>query len=365
VGLTDCLFTRTYKGNIYLCGKIQTMIIKGVLQDFQEFFKHPKKVSIVIHTNPDGDALGSGLALQGILNKLGHQSKLLIPNMYPSFLSWMPGLEEALIFEGQHKELRSFLYESDWVCCLDFNSLKRAGTMQEDLLKATSDRMMVDHHIQPDMDNFSLIYHHLDVSSTAELVYQLLAETANTHLIDTTIASALYVGIMTDTGSFSFALKNRQTFQIVAKLMQYDIDAERLHRMVYDTFTEDRLRLLGHSISNCMTVLDDYKTAIISLSLKDLKKFRYKIGDTEGLVNYPLSMEKINLSILITERKDQIRLSFRSKGSFSVNSFANRHFGGGGHPNAAGATSNLSLQETIKKIMEVIPMHKDELSYTY
>lgn len=341
------------------------MILKGSKDKFRALFTGKHKISLVIHTNPDGDAMGSALALQMILNKLGHETRVLIPNMYPSFLAWLPNANQGLIFEQHLKELREFLSTSDWVFCLDFNGPKRAGTLQHDLLKATPNKLLIDHHINPEVDEFELIYHDVEVSSTAELVFRLIEELELEHLVDEDIASCLYVGIMTDTGSFSFAIKGGKTFQAVARLSEFGIDAERLHRLVYDTFTEDRLRLLGHALSNKMTILPEYKTSIIALSLSDLKKFNYKIGDTEGLVNLPLSMEKINFAILIMERKDQIRLSFRSKGSFSVNDFARIHFEGGGHYNAAGATSNLSLQETIDKLLHLIPAHKDELNYTY
>lgn len=341
------------------------MIVKGEINNFREVFISKSKISLIIHTNPDGDALGSALALQLILEKLGNEVRVLIPNMYPSFLAWMPSLERALIFEQQSKELRTFLMDSAFVFCLDFNGPKRAGTLQEDILKATEQRILIDHHIDPELDAFSLVFHQINVSSTAELVFQLIQELGYTHLIDATIASALYIGIMTDTGSFSFALKNPETFHIVAQLIQFGIDAERLHRMVYDTYSEDRLRLLGHAISSRLLVLDNFKTAIIRLSLEDLKKFNYKIGDTEGLVNFPLSMEKVNFAILVTERKDQIRLSFRSKGSFSVNDFARIYFSGGGHHNAAGATSYLGMQATIDKILAALPYHMEELTYNY
>lgn len=341
------------------------MIIKGNTAAFRAVFESKSQISLVIHTNPDGDALGSALALQMILEKLGNETRVLIPNMYPSFLKWMPNIDKAFIFEHQHKEVRSFLMASTYVFCLDFNGPKRSGTMQEDILKATSERILIDHHIEPELDAFQLAYHCTDVSSTAELVFQLTEELGYQELMDEFVASSLYTGIMTDTGSFSFALKNPDTFNIVAKLIQYGIDAERLHRLVYDTYTEDRLRLLGHAISNRMLVLDTFQTAIISLNINDLKLFNYKIGDTEGLVNYPLSMEKINFAILITERKDQVRLSFRSKGSFSVNDFARRHFSGGGHHNAAGATSHLSLQETTDKLLAALPLHLKELNYQY
>ncbi len=332
---------------------------------FGDILKKPLRLAIAIHTNPDGDAIGSALALSNVLSQMGHTVKVLIPNMYPSFLSWMPGLDEACIFEKNAAETRKHLVEADLVFCLDFNAFKRAGSLSDDLKKVTAPIIMIDHHIEPEVESFKYLYSDLSVSSTAELVHRFITGIDKESLINEDVASCLYVGIMTDTGSFSFALKNPDTFRIVADLVQKGIDAERLHRYVYDTFTEDRLRLLGHSISNRMIVLETFKTAIISLSINDLNEFNYQIGDTEGLVNYPLSMEKINFSILITEKKDQIRLSFRSKGAFSVNDFARKHFDGGGHFNAAGGNSYIGLKETVARLLKIIPEYVDDLNYNY
>ncbi len=332
---------------------------------FQAYMKVPRRFAIVTHTNPDGDAIGSALALSAILTKAGHKSNVLIPNIYPSFLSWMPGLDQAIVFESNSQAARNVLFDAELVFCVDFNGFKRAGSMQDDLAKVIVPIALIDHHIEPEIELFKFIYSDLTVSSTSELVYRFMKGLDLAHTLDQDIASCLYVGIMTDTGSFSFALKNPETFRVVADLVQTGIDAERLHRLVYDTFSENRLRLLGHSISNRMMVLDAYKTAIISLNILDLNEFQYQIGDTEGLVNYPLSMEKINFAILLTEKKDQIRLSFRSKGKFSVNDFSRKHFEGGGHYNAAGGTSTLNLKDTLSKLLKIIPEYADELDYIY
>ncbi|MBS4059697.1 MAG: bifunctional oligoribonuclease/PAP phosphatase NrnA [Bacteroidetes bacterium] len=356
--VSDEMFTFA-KDFIYL------MTAEATLIQLKAIFEGNHRFALIVHTNPDGDAIGSAIALKLALKKLGHKIDLLIPNMYPSFLSWMPEINEGVIFEQQAKHAKAILSEADYVICLDFNSPKRSGALQEDILKATAPRILIDHHIDPELEVFDLAYTELDVSSTAELVYKLLKELNYLHLLDVDIASCLYVGIMTDTGSFSFAIKNPDTFSIVAHLVRLGINAERIHKMVYDTYSENRLRLLGHSISNRMIVLEEQKTAIISLSLKDLEQFDYQIGDTEGLVNYPLSMEKVNLSILITERKDQVRLSFRSKGGFSVNDFSRNHFEGGGHFNAAGGNSQLSLKETLAKLINIIPEYNEQLNYIY
>ncbi len=338
---------------------------KFSVTDLSFFLNTARKLAMVVHVNPDGDAIGSALGLSLALSQKGHQCKVLIPNMYPSFLGWMPGLGKAIVFEQNAQAARQALQEAEWIFCLDFNNFKRAGVMVDDLRNLQIPVAMVDHHTEPDLGSFSMAFSQMEVSSTAELVFKLLHKLGYADTINNEVASCLYVGIMTDTGSFSYALKNPETFSIVAELVRIGIDAERIHRLVYDTFTENRLRLLGHSINNKMMVINAYSTAIISLSLKDLNDFKYQIGDTEGLVNYPLSMEKINFSILVTERKDQIRLSFRSKGGFSVNEFARNHFDGGGHYNAAGGTSVMSLKETVSKLLELIPLYSNQLNYIY
>lgn len=337
----------------------------AIYEAFSSILATKQQFAIVTHTNPDGDALGSALALAETLTQAGHEATVLIPNMYPSFLAWMPGLDKALIFESQAQAVRSVLENSTYVFCLDFNGFKRAGSMSDDLAKTKRPFVLIDHHIDPETESFALMYHDLAVSSTSELVYFFLKGLQLDHFINEDVASCLYVGIMTDTGSFSFALKNPDTFRIVADLVQKGIDAERLHRLVYDTFSENRLRLLGHAITNRMMILETYKSAIIALSLHDLNEFNFQIGDTEGIVNYPLSMEKINFAVLITEKKDQIRLSFRSKGSFSVNDFARKHFDGGGHHNAAGGNSYLGMKETISRLLKIIPDYAQDLDYNY
>lgn len=321
--------------------------------------------AIITHSNPDGDTIGSALALAEVLNKLGNSAKVLIPNMYPGFLAWLPGIADAIVFDKQPRLAKETIQEARYVVSIDHNALSRSGNIHEDLLKSAAIRIMIDHHIDPDLEAYDLSYWDVNVSSTAELVYRLLAELGYTDLISLQVAENLYVGIMTDTGSFKYSIRNASTFRVAAALIERGVDGERINRLIYDTFSENRLRLLGFSILERMLVLPQYKTAIISLSLTDLKDFGYQIGDTEGLSNYPLSMQQINLAVLVTERKDQIRLSFRSKGKFSANELARQHFDGGGHPNAAGGTSKTSLEETMKKLLAILPQYAEQLDYVY
>ncbi|MBK9290645.1 MAG: bifunctional oligoribonuclease/PAP phosphatase NrnA [Bacteroidetes bacterium] len=335
------------------------------LTSLASIFRSSSTFAIVTHSNPDGDTIGSALALAEVLNAMGNQAKVLIPNTYPGFLAWMPGIGHTIIFEKQAQLAKQIIQQSRYIVSVDHNALSRAGNLADDIRKSAAIRIMIDHHIDPEHDNFDLIYWDTRVSSTAELVYRLLTELELSHMITRSVAENLYVGIMTDTGSFKYSIGNPETFRAAASLISLGIDGERINRLIYDTFSEDRLRLFGFALLERMQVLKQYKTAIISLSLSDLKNFNYQIGDTEGLSNYPLSMQHINLAVLITERKDQIRLSFRSKGSFPANELARLHFDGGGHPNAAGGSSKSTLSETIDKLLSVLPQYAELLSYEY
>lgn len=328
-------------------------------------FRSNSTFAIVTHSNPDGDTIGSALALAAILNELGNQAKVLVPNMYPGFLSWLPGIEDAVVFEKQARLAKEIIQNARYIISVDHNALSRAGNICEDLMKTAAIRIMVDHHVDPELDSYDLAYWDTKVSSTAELVYRLILELGYRSLMSISVAENLYVGIMTDTGSFKYSIGNPSTFVAAADLIGLGVDGERINRLIYDTFSENRLRLLGFSILERMEVMPQYKTAFIALSLSDLKEFNHRIGDTEGLSNYPLTMQNVNLAVLITERKDQIRLSFRSKGQFSVNEFARSHFDGGGHPNAAGGTSKSTLEETISKLKSVLPNYEQQLAYVY
>jgi bifunctional oligoribonuclease and PAP phosphatase NrnA len=318
---------------------------------------------ITAHSNPDGDAIGSSLALMHYLRLKGLNVHIVVPNLFPEFLDWCPGAEEIIIFDKQAALAKEKIAEAKLLFCLDYNAISRSGVMQEDIQKTNVPRVLVDHHPEPATDQFSYFYYDTAKSSTAELVYKLIIDLGDKELINKTIAENIFVGIMTDTGSFSHSINDAATFKAVSDLLVAGIDAEWIHRQVYDTFSEDRLRLLGHAITNRMIVLGEYHTAIIHLSKEDLAAFRFQIGDTEGIVNYPLSMKKINLAVLITEKKDLVRLSFRSKGTFSVNDLARKHFNGGGHDNAAGGNSGLGLKETITQLLGILPLYKEMLTY--
>ncbi len=318
-------------------------------------------VLITTHTNPDGDAIGSSLALFHYFNGKGTEVHVIVPNKYPGFLSWMPGSDQITVFEENAKTAGRLFQRARLIFALDYNSPKRSGSLQEAMGNSDAVKAMVDHHPEPDAEGFDHVFSTVSTSSTAELLYTLIMGADPAFQLSMDMAACLFVGIMTDTGSFSFACNHPDTFRVTAALLETGINAERIHRQVYDTFSENRLRLLGYSLSRKLTVMDELATAFIVLSKDDLASYDYQIGDTEGLVNYALAIKGIVMGVLLTEKNGRIRLSFRSKGSFSVDEFARKHFAGGGHKNAAGGDSYDTLENTVIKLKSLIATNKDAL----
>ena len=326
---------------------------------FQEFISQYKKVVIVSHVNPDGDAVGSSLAFYFFLLKFGIDVKIIIPNDFPSFLSWMPGIENILIFDKNSEKGIEYLNAADLICYLDFNHPSRTGLVHNDLCHCKkTPRLLIDHHRDTDYSQFVMYLSEAETSSTSELVAELIQYQGFDKYLDDKIATCLLVGIMTDTGSFAHSIYHPETFDICGKLISPSVDYQLIHSKIYNTCSENRLRLLGFSISNRMTTLDEYHTAYIYLTKADLESFNYQVGDTEGVVNFPLMIDGIRMAVLITERQGVIRFSFRSKGDFSVHELARAHFNGGGHTNAAGGTLECSIDEAIRKFLDVLPQYK-------
>lgn len=287
---------------------------------------------------------------------------MAVPNGLPQFLDWMEGTDKILIFSKQGDMVREEIQNADLVFCLDFNEPGRLGEMQHLIEGLDATMILVDHHPEPEC-TADLIFSDQKVSSTAELVYQLIEGLGDVELIDTLIASCLYVGIMTDTGCFSFNSSLPRTFEIVEGLLLRGIDKDRIFSLVYDNYTEDRMRLLGYSLEQKLVVIPKHRTAYISLTRDELKRFKHAKGDTEGFVNYPFSVSNIRVSALFIEREDHIKISFRSKGDFPINSLAAQFFNGGGHKNAAGGESYEELSVTIKKFENLIGEHSDEINH--
>ena len=335
------------------------LIIKSLIDAILKF----KKIVIVSHVNPDGDALGSSLALYFFAKKLGADPKVIIPNDYPGFLSWMPGIQDVIIYDKNIETAKKVMSEAELFCFLDFNVVSRTGLMHNDLCHYNkTPKLLIDHHLGADSSQYVACYSNTEVSSTSEMIAEVVKYQGFNNYLDNDIATCILVGMITDTGSFSHSIF-RNTFNICGEILSLtDVDYKTIHQNIYDNSSENRLRLLGFLINDRMTVLNEYNTAYIYASKSDLERFNYQIGDTEGVVNYPFSISNIKMSVLITEKQGCIRLSFRSKGDFSVNDLTRKHFNGGGHLNAAGGTLECSLEDAIKKLISVLPEYKELLS---
>ncbi|NVN96031.1 MAG: DHH family phosphoesterase [Bacteroidetes bacterium] len=331
------------------------------ISSLQNIFEKKINIVIVSHSNPDGDALGSSLALYNYFLLKDQVVNVIVPNNFPDYLGWMKGSENILLYNLKKNLCNQLIENADIIFCLDFNALNRVDKLEDVLRKAKAKKILIDHHLQPELTSFDYIFSEIKVSSTSELVYDFIVAIGDERLINIDIASCIYSGIMTDTGSFSYSCNYEKTYQITAALIKLGMDAEEIHHLIYDTFSENRLRLLGFCLSEKLIVIDNLSAAYISLSKADLDRFNYQVGDTEGVVNYALSINHIKLAALFTERDGLVRISFRSKGMVDVNVFARTFFGGGGHHNASGATSYLSLNETVEKFKDSLIVFGDIL----
>lgn len=314
----------------------------------------PKKIAIIPHRSPDGDAMGSTLGLYHFLKKLNHQPVVVSPNDFPNFLSWLPGSENVLIYENEKESVTKVLQSVELIFTLDFNALHRTGEMEQVLQKLDVPFVMVDHHQKPD-DYAVVTYSDTSIGSTCQMIYQFIDYLGEKNLLDKTIATCLYTGIMTDSGSFRFPSTTSTTHRIAADLIDLGINNSEIHNLVFDDNSFNRLQLLGRALQN-MKVFPEYKSAYTTLSQSELDEFHYKKGDTEGFVNYGLTIKGINFAAIFIENRDEnsIKASFRSQGTFDVNQFSRENFNGGGHINAAGGKSTLSMEETIKKFENLL-----------
>lgn len=327
---------------------------KEAVLAIQNLLATPKKIAIIPHRSPDGDAMGSTLALYHFLLKLNHNPIVISPNEFPNFLAWLPGSETVLIYENDKENGTKILNEAELVFTLDFNALHRTGEMEQVLNKLSAPMIMIDHHQKPDI-YATVTYSDTSIGSTCEMIYNLISYLDKKDLLDKTIATCIYTGITTDTGSFRFSSTTSRTHRIVADLIDLGINNSAIHNSLFDDNSANRLQLLGRALQN-IKVFPEYKTSYITLSQKELDEFHYQKGDTEGIVNYGLSIKGIHFSAIFIEHRDEniIKISLRSQGNFDVNQFARQHFNGGGHINAAGGKSYESMKATTNKFEELI-----------
>lgn len=335
---------------------------KNTTQIVEKLLASTQEIIIVGHKNPDGDAVGSCLGLSFFLKSLGHSTTVIMPNDFPDFLKWLPGVEEIIIYEREKEQSSELINAADLVFTLDFNSLDRVGELQTVLENTAAKFVMIDHHQQP-ADYAVATYSDVKMSSTSEMVFHFMDALGHAEKLSKEIAINLYTGIMTDTGSFRFSSTSPTTHRVAAKLIEAGAESAIVNQNVYDTNSPDRMKLLGVALNN-LVILPELHTAYITLTQKDLDDHNFKKGDTEGFVNYALSVKGINFAVIFIENKQEniVKISFRSKGRFSVNDFARNHYSGGGHINAAGGKSSQDLNKTINEFISILPRYKNELT---
>ena len=326
----------------------------------KKFVECKQNVVITTHVNPDGDAIGSSVALLNFLIKMGHDVSVIVPNDYPDFLKWMKNDELIINYSNSKNESQDKIKNASLIFCLDFNNLNRINELGDYISESKAKKVLIDHHLDPS-DFYDFKIHDVKASATAELVYNFLIE-LDSNAVDKDISEALYTGILTDTGSFKFSMSPK-VHKIVSDLMIRGVDIGFINNKIYDSNSLDKLKLIGYALSEKLEVISNGNAAYIVLSRKDLKDHNFKKGDTEGLVNYALSISNVNMAVLIIETKERIKFSFRSIGQFSVNEFAKKYFNGGGHKNAAGGSLEDKLSVALEKFLKDISKYSKDLNY--
>lgn len=339
---------------------ISKIISEDLIHKSQKLIDAAERIAIVVHTGPDGDAMGASLGLWHYLMTIEKEPVVIVPDELPSFLQWMPGTECLLVYNERAETCDKILSGADLIFALDFNVLSRLGKMENAVKNAVAQKILVDHHLHPD-DFAKVTISYPEISSTSELVFRLICRMGDFSKINLAGAECIFTGMMTDTGGFSYNSNSPEIYSIVHELLKLGVDKDDIFRKVYNTNTENRLRLTGYALYEKMKIYPSHKTALITLNRDELKRFEHRIGDTEGLVNMPLSIENVIFSVFMREEPDKIKVSLRSVGTFPANKVSADLFNGGGHLNAAGGESYISLEETVKKFEEALDDYRDFL----
>jgi bifunctional oligoribonuclease and PAP phosphatase NrnA len=333
---------------------------KNDIVRLKELLEKSENILVTTHHNSDGDAIGSSLGLALVLKKAGKKVNIVTPNEYPHFLKWMPGSELITVFKGREDAVKKMVDEADLLFCVDYNEPSRLKYAAKTVFSGKAPIVLIDHHPEP-ADFADVCISETDLGSASELVFHVVRELGMEKLVDKDVATALYAGIMTDTGCFSFSCSYPGVFEVVAQLIRHGIPKDEIHSRIYDNYSDARMRLMGFCLNEKMIILPEYKTAYISLSQEEADRFDHVPGDTEGFVNLPFSIKGIVLTAFFMEKKDHVKISFRSRGSFSVTELAKTNFRGGGHMNAAGAEWDLPLEKTIQRFLDILPKYADKL----
>ncbi len=327
------------------------------MQPVHEIFpllNQPRRVVITTHQKPDADAMGSSLALRHFLEQLGHSVTVISPTNWAGWVDWMPGTRQVMDYERDRAKADMILDQAEWLFCLDFNIFHRTKSMTEKLKTVTCTKILIDHHQEPDTPSFDYGISSTAKSSTCEMIYDFIVDSGHAGLINETISECIYAGVVGDTGSFRFSSAHAGVHTLVADLKSRGLDHGKIHQGLFDNFLENRLRFIGHVLLHRMEIFYEYNAALIAIPKSDLLKYHIKTGDTEGLVNFPQSIQGIKLVALVIDRDEERKWSFRSKGDFDCNTFARRYFEGGGHYNAAGGRSSDSLEQTVQRFKAVL-----------
>lgn len=333
---------------LIISAPLRSLLMKDI-REIYSLLETPRKVVITTHQKPDPDAMGSSLGLYHFLVSLGHEVTVISPTNWATWLNWMAGADKVIDFELNSEKAVNALGAAEWLFCLDFNIFTRTKHLSPKLYEFKGTRVLIDHHQQPDVQNFEYGVSDTSKSSTCEMVYDFIMGSEHRDRLNIVMAECLYAGVMADTGSFRFSTTTASVHHMIAFLKEKGLDHAKVHENIYDNFLENRLRFIGHVLMNRMEVFYEYNTAIIAISKRDLLRFQIKTGDTEGLVNYPLSIQGIKLAALVIDRDEERKWSFRSKGGFDTNTFARKYFNGGGHYNASGGRSSETLEKTVEQ----------------
>jgi len=324
------------------------------IKEIYPLLQQPRTVVITTHQKPDADAMGSSLALRHFLEQFGHTVTVISPTNWAGWVNWMPGTKEVVDYEMDTPKAESILDKAEWLFCLDFNIFHRTKTMTEKLKSLSCTKILIDHHQEPDVDSFDYGVSDTSKSSTCEMIYDLIVDSGNADKITPEVSECIYAGVIGDTGSFRFDSTHAGVHSLVADLKARGLQHGNVHDRLFDNFLENRLRFIGHVLLNRMEVFYEYNTVLMAVPKSDLQKYQVKTGDTEGLVNFPQTIQGIKLVALVIDRDEERKWSFRSKGAFDCNTFARKYFNGGGHFNAAGGRSTDSLEQTVKHFIEAM-----------
>ena len=340
---------------------ISKVIAEELIHKLKREIENAENIVLVTHVGPDGDALGSTLGMWHFLMTIDKTPTVIVPSPPPNFLMWMHGADRMIIYSEKKEEADKAIDEAELILAVDFNTPNRLALMAEKVVNAKAHKILIDHHLNPSPDFANVVISYPQISSTSELIFRAICRMGHFSDINLGCAECIYVGMMTDTGGFTYNSNHEEIYSIIYELIKLGVDKDDIYRKVYNTFSADRMRLMGYCLYKKMKIYPEYQAALITLTQKELHEFNYDNGDAEGFVNIPLSIEGINFTVFMREDPDKIKVSLRSQGTFPTNKFASEVFGGGGHLNASGGESFTTLQAAVRKFEEALPLYREFL----